>query len=164
MSEQVMRDKQAVIDVVVVGDIAGLAAALKRLSSSDPAEFAKITSDLLNTEQREQYAIVSIDRMPDVFHADSRVHGAVYTNGDFLCKRAHPSGCGLPIDEVRTVVEAVRHEYDQSVRDRVAGLKEQFEQIENLLGGHSFADRQLAVLARAELRKGHALLVAAITK
>ncbi|WP_286776578.1 MULTISPECIES: hypothetical protein [unclassified Pseudomonas] len=164
MSEQAKRDKQDAIDAVVAGDLAGLEAALKRLSGSDPADFARISRDLLNTDQREQYAIVGLAVMPDVFHADGKVYGAVYTNGDFLCKQAHPSGSGLPGAEVRSVVESVRQAFDQSLIDRVVALKEHIEQIESLLIGHSFADGRVACLASTELTKGQALMIAAITK
>ncbi|PLV12883.1 hypothetical protein [Pseudomonas guariconensis] len=164
MSEQAKRDKQDAIDAVVGGDLPRLEAALKRLSGSDPADFARITRDLLNTDQREQYAIVGFASMPDVFHADGKVYGAVYTNGDFLCKRAHQSGAGLPFAEVRSVVESVRQAFDQSVLDRVVALKEHIEQIEGVLTGHSFSDSRLANLAFTDLTKGQALMIAAITK
>lgn len=166
MPDQEKRDKQAVIDAVVGGDLAGLAPALKRLSGSDPYGFAAITSELLNTERREQYSIISIGYVhtPDVFHSEGKVYGATYVDGDFLCKRAYPVGIGLPFAEVREVVEAARQEYDNLVLEHATKLKEQFKQMDRLLGGHSFADDKLVSLAHVELVKGQALLIAAIAK
>lgn len=162
MSEQAKHDKQAVIDAVVGSDLAGLVLALKRLSDSSPSEFLGISHDLLNTEQREQFPLLGSGHLPAVYHADGKVFGATYTNGGIFCKRAHPAGTGLPFDEVRQSVEAVRVEFEQLVRDCVTGLKGQFEQIYRLLEGHSFADSTLVSLAHADLVKGQALLVAAL--
>lgn len=164
MSDQVKRDKQAVIDAVVGGELAGLASALKRLSDSSPSEFLVACQDLLNAEQRKQFHLLGFCRLPDAYHADGVVFGATYTSGDYLCKCAHPVGTGLPIAEVRVIVEAARQEYDNSVLERVTKLKEQFEQMDRLLAGHSFADSKLVSLAHVELVKGQALLIAAITK
>jgi hypothetical protein len=168
MSDQVKRDKQAVIDAVVGGDLDSLAPALKRLSGSSPYDFVVAAGALLNTEQREQYLTLGVfvgsSHMPDFFHAEGVVYGAIYVDGSPFCKRACPVGTGLPIAEVRVIVEAARQEYDNSVLERVTKLKEQFEQMDRLLAGHSFADSKLVSLAHVELVKGQALLIAAIAK
>lgn len=162
MTDQAKRDKQAVIDAVVGGDVAMLATALKRLSNSDPSAFLDITGDLLNTKQREQFPMIGFGRMPDAYHADGVVYGATYTDGPFLSKRAHPAGAGLPIDEVRQAVEKARAEYEQSVLNVVQNLGNTMELLDKMLAGHSFVDTKLASLAHVELLKGKALLVAAL--
>lgn len=162
MTEQAKRDKQAVIDAVVGGNLDGLTSALKRLSDSDPFEFSVITGNLLNIYQREQFAILCVGAMPDVFHSDGKVFGATYTDGDFLCKRAHPSGVGLPTGDVRQAVEKVRAEYEQSVLNAVKSLRNTMELVDKMLLGHSFADSKLTSLAHVELVKGQALLMAAL--
>jgi hypothetical protein len=151
MSEQAKRDKQAVIDAVIGGDLAGLALALKRLSDSSPSEFLGTSHDLLNTEQHEQFLMLGPCRQPDVYHADGMVFGATYTNGDFLCKRAHPAGTGLPFDEVRQAVEKARAEFEQSVMNVVCSLGNTMEHLDKMLVGHSFADSKLVSLACDEL-------------
>lgn len=163
MTDQAKRDKQAVIDAVVGGDLARLAPALKRLSESSPSEFLGVSHGLLNTEQCEQFPLLGFGHLPDVYHADGKVFGATYTNGDFLCKRAHPVGTGLPFDEVRQVAEKARTELEQSVMNVVRSLGNTMELLDKMLAGHSFADSKLTSLAHVELVKGKALMVAALT-
>lgn len=162
MTDQAKRDKQAVIDAVVGGDVAMLATALKRLSNSDPSAFLDITGDLLNTKQREQFSMIGFGRMPDAYHADGVVYGAMYTDGSIFLKRAHPAGVGLPIDAVRQAVEKARAEYEQSVLNVVHNLGSTMELLDKMLAGHSFVDTKLTSLAHVELLKGKALLVAAL--
>lgn len=162
MTDQAKRDKQAVIDAVVGGDLAMLTTALKRLSNSDPSGFLVITSDLLNTNQRETFSMMGFGRLPDAYHADGVVYGVMYTDGSFLSKRAHPAGAGLPIDEVSQAVEKARAEYEQSVLNVVHSLGSTMELLDKMLAGHSFVDTKLASLAHVELLKGKALLVAAL--
>lgn len=163
MTDQAKRDKQAVIDSVVGGDLAGLALALKRLSDSSPSEFLGISHDLLNTEQREQFPLLGFGHLPVAYHADGKVFGATYTNGSFLCKRAHPAGAGLAFGEVCQAVEKVRTEFEQSVMNVVRSLGNTMELLDKMLAGHSFADSKLTSLAHVELVKGRALMVAALT-
>lgn len=162
MTDQAKRDKQAVIDAVVGGDLPMLATALKRLSNSDPSGFLSITSDLLNTNQREQFSMMGFGRLPDAYHADGVVYGVMYTAGDFLSKRAHPAGAGLPIDEVSQAVAKARAEYEQSVLNVVHSLGSTMELLDKMLAGHSSVDTKLASLAHVDLLKGKALLVAAL--
>lgn len=163
MTEQAKRDKQAVIDAVVGGELAGLASALKRLSDSSPSEFLGACQDLLNAEQRKQFPLLGFCRLPDAYHADGVVFGATYTSGDYLCKCAHPVGTGLPFDEVRQAVEKARAEFEKSVMNVVCSLGNTTEHLDKMLAGHSFADSKLISLAHVELVKGKALLVAALT-
>lgn len=163
MTEQAKRDKQAVIDAVVGGDLAGLIPALKRLSDSSPSEFLWACQDLLNTEQRKQFPLLGFCRLPDAYHADGVVFGATYTSGDYLCKCAHPVGTGLPFDGVRQAAEKARAEFEQSVMNVVCSLGNTMELLDKMLTGHSFADSKLTSLAHVELVKGKALLVAALT-
>ncbi|MGH8351201.1 MAG: hypothetical protein ACRES5_32240, partial [Pseudomonas sp.] len=81
MTDQAKRDKQVVINAVVGGDLAILAQALTRLSQSDPSKFLRITEDLLNIQQCEQFSMLTFSYMPEVFHADGVVYGATYTDG-----------------------------------------------------------------------------------
>ncbi|WP_327440261.1 hypothetical protein [Pseudomonas donghuensis] len=166
MSEQAKRDKQAAIDAVVGGALDGLASALCRLSKSDPSGFLSLTGQLLDTEQHELFAMLCGGSWPEVFHAEGMVYGATYIDAGgmhFLCKRAHPVGSGLPFTEVQKVAFEARAIYDEIVLKKVVDLKAKMQEIDLLLKGHSFVDGGLAGLAHADLVKGQALLVAALT-
>jgi hypothetical protein len=163
MSEQAKRDKQAAIDAVVGGALDGLASALCRLSKSDPSGFLGLTGQLLDTEQRELFPIICGVVRPEVFQGEGMVYGATYVNAGGFCDRAHPVGSGLPFPEVQKVVQEVRAGYDEVVLKKAIDLKVKMQEIDLLLKGHSFVDGGLAGLARADLVKGQALLVAALT-
>ncbi|MBC2659965.1 hypothetical protein H7A76_31435 [Pseudomonas sp. MSSRFD41] len=163
MSDQAKHDKQAVIDAVVGGDISRLASALKRVSRSSPSGFLGVCRDLLETEQREQFFIVDTCSLPYTYHADGMVFGATYTNGDVFFRRAHPSGTGLALVDVQRTVAEVRSEYEADVMKKVGELKERLIELDLLLDGHSAVDHSISGLARADLTKGQALLLAAIT-
>lgn len=166
MSEQAKRDKQDVIDAVVGGTLERLASALHRLSKSAPFEFMTLTRQLLDTEQCELVHMVCGAPQSEFFHAKEMVYGATYTSAGgmhFLCERAHPVGSGLPLPEVQKVVLEVRANYDEGVLKKAIDLKIKMQEINLLLEGHSFVNGGLASLARADLVKGQALLVAALT-
>ncbi|MGF6595181.1 hypothetical protein [Pseudomonas sp. 2835] len=166
MSEQAKRDKQAAIDAVVGGALDGLALALYRLSKSDPQVFMSFTGQLLDTEQRELFPMIWGGVRPEVFHSEGMVYVATYVGAGgmhSLCSRAHPVGSGLPFPEVQKVVQEVRAGYDEVVLKKVIDLKVKMQEIDLLLKGHSFVDGGLAGLARTDLVKGQALLVAALT-
>ena len=166
MTEQAKRDKQAVIDAVIGGDLGGLALALVQLSKTDPSGFLILTGQLLDTEQCELVHMACNVPRSEFFHAKEMVYGATYTSAGgmhFLCERAHPVGSGLPLPEVQKVVLEVRANYDEGVLKKAIDLKIKMQEINLLLEGHSFVNGGLASLARADLVKGQALLVAALT-
>ncbi|MBP5054335.1 hypothetical protein [Pseudomonas chlororaphis] len=158
-------EKQAVKDVVeaVVGGDAGLLKqALLRLSLLPGYEFSTITGQLLDTEQREVFSLFASGLESPFYHRDGRVFGAVYTSHELMCKKANPSGAGLPLDQVREAVSKARGEHDEKVLKKALSLKAGLEELEDLLKRHSFADSKLTSLAHVELHKGQALLLAAL--
>ncbi|MNC56625.1 hypothetical protein D3C75_1062360 [compost metagenome] len=94
------------------------------------------------------------------------VYSATYVSAggmNFMCERAHPVGSGLPFPEVQRIVLEVRAVHDEVVLKKVVDVKAKMQEIDLLLKGHSFVDGGLAGLARADLVKGQALLIAALT-
>ncbi|MGH8379272.1 hypothetical protein [Pseudomonas sp.] len=162
MSEAEKQSVQAVIDAVVGGDVNRLKLGLVRLSQLPGREFSTITTQLLNTEQRESVPLVCFDLRSLFFHRDGWVFGSVYTPGEFLCENANPSGAGLPLEQVREAVQKARGEHDEKVLRKALDLKAAIEEMEDLLKRHSFADSKLTSLAQVELHKGQALLLAAL--
>lgn len=162
MSEAENQAVQVVVDAVVGGDLDRLERGLVSLSQLPGYEFSTVTGQLLNTEQRTTFSPICFGTRSPFFHRDGHVFGATYTSGVFLCENAHPSGAGLPFEEVRAAVEKARGEHDEKVLKKALGLKAALEEMEDLLKRHSFADSKLTSLAHVELYKGQALLLAAL--
>ncbi len=168
MSDQAKRDKEAVIDAVVSGDVGRLESALLRLTKSDAAGFLYMTGQLLKAEQAKQHCSFGLGGysigLPPFYFDDGVLYGATYTNSvHFMLKDAHRSGAGIAHEEVCRIVSKVRGEYDEGVLKKARELKAHMEELEALLSGHSFVDSKLSSLAHVELVKGQALLVAALT-
>ncbi|AIC20594.1 hypothetical protein EY04_17270 [Pseudomonas chlororaphis] len=162
MSDVEKQAVQAVVDAVIGGDLARLKPALARLSLLPGYEFSTITSQLLDTEQREIFSLFGIGLESPFYHRDGHVFGAVYTSHELMCRKANPSGAGLPLDQVREAVGKARGEHDEKVLKKAMSLKAELEELEDLLKRHSFADSKLTSLAHVELHKGQALLLAAL--
>lgn len=162
MSEAENQAVQFVVDAVVGGNLDRLERGLVRLSQLPGYEFSTVTGQLLNTEQRTTFSPICFGTRSPFFHRDGHVFGAAYTSGVFLCENAHPSGAGLPFEDVRAAVEKARGEHDERVLKKALGLKAALEEMEDLLRRHSFADSKLTSLAHVELYKGQALLLAAL--
>lgn len=162
MSEAEKQAVQAVVDAVVGGDLGRLKSGLARLSELPGYEFSTVTGQLLKTEQRETFPIVCFGLKSPFFHREGRVFGAVYTPGELLCENANPAGAGLPLEQIREAVQKARGEHDEKVLQKALRLKAALEEMEDLLMRHSFADPELARLARADLHKGQAMLLAAL--
>ncbi|MBM5459238.1 hypothetical protein H8F21_16855 [Pseudomonas sp. P66] len=168
MTDQAKRDKQAVIDAVVGGDVGRLESALLRLAKSDASGFLYMTGQLKSTEQTKQHLSIGLGvysiGLPPFYFDDGVLYGATYTDSDhFMTKDAHRSGAGIVHEEVCQIVSKVRAEYDEGVLKKVRELKANMEELDALLAGHSFADSKLASLAHVDLVRGQALLVAALT-
>lgn len=166
MSEQVDRATQAVVDSLVSGSLSSLSSALVRLALVSPSAFLYTTIGLLNTDHPKTVSSIMIglcgQGSGDFYHADGRVYGAVYTDHMFLCKKAHPSGAGIPLEDVRAAVAKARDEHEELILKKVQALESIFQEIDNLVAGHSFADSKLLSLAHVDLVRGKALLWAAL--
>ncbi|TFF38142.1 hypothetical protein [Pseudomonas sp. RIT623] len=166
MSEESKRLKQYVIDAVVGGNLDRLGPGLASLAEVDPGEYLELTRQMINIDLPKRSSLISCGSRPEFFHADGAVYGAVLTDAPWPCsfeRDAHPSGTGLALADVQRTVAETRRDYEATVLKKVAELKEGLSELNFLLGGHSAVDRSIASLARADLTKGHALLVAAVT-
>lgn len=165
MSEQVDRATQAVVDSVISGSLGSLSSALVRLALASPSVFLRVTIELLNTDQPKTVsALIGLrgQGAGDFYHTDGRVFGAVYTDQMLFCKEAHPSGVGIPFEDVCAAVTKARGEHEELILNRVQALDGIFQELDTLLAGHSFADGKLLRLASVDLVKGKALLWAAL--
>jgi hypothetical protein len=162
MSDAEKQAVQCVVDAVVGGDLGRLKSGLARLSELPGYEFSTVTGQLMNTDQREKFSMFVIGYESPFYYRDGHVFGAVYTPSEFMCKKASPSGEGLPFEQVRDAVLKARGEHDEKVLQKALGLKAALEEMEDLLKRHSFADSKLTSLAHVELHKGQALLLAAL--
>ncbi|MEE1881517.1 hypothetical protein V0R55_15220 [Pseudomonas soli] len=166
MSEESKRLKQYVIDAVVGGNLDRLGPSLASLSKVDPGEYLALTRQLIDTSLPKQTTTLALGFQPEFFHADGIVYGVAFADAPMpamFTRNAHPSGAGLALEDVQRVVAETRTEYEAGVLKKVAELKERLSELGFLLGGHSFVDQAIASLARTDLIKGHALLVAAVT-
>lgn len=166
MSEESKRLKQYVIDAVVGGNLDRLGSSLASLSKVDPGEYLALTRQLIDTGLPKQTTTLSFGFQPEFFHADGIVYGVVFADAPtpaLFTRNAHPAGTGLALEEVHRIVAETRTEYESGVLKKVAELKERLSELDFLLGGHSFVEQYIASLARTDLAKGHALLVAAVT-
>ncbi|WP_445672687.1 hypothetical protein [Pseudomonas inefficax] len=91
------------------------------------------------------------------------MYGATYTRGEWLCKDAHRAGTGIAHDSVVGIVAKVRADFDEAVLKKVIELKSALAEIDRLLVGHSSRNDNLSGLARVDLLKAQALLLASIT-
>lgn len=168
MCEESKRLKQYVIDAVVGGNLDRLGPSLASLSKVDPGEYLVLTRQLIDVDLPKRVSTLVYVQLPDFFHADGLVRGAVFSGsgGAFsaFTSSVHPAGVGLALEDVQRVVDETRTEYEAGVLKKVAELKERLSELDFLLGGHSAVDQSIASLARTDLAKGHALLVAALTK
>ena len=75
MSEQVARDTKAVVDAVSVGNIDRLSLTLRRLVDSAPAEFLRLTANLINTTQHTHMPNLGfvVFAKSEFYHADGSV-------------------------------------------------------------------------------------------
>lgn len=164
MSEQADRDAQAVTDAVIGGSIDRLGPALDRLADSAPANFLRLTSNLIDATQVTRVSNIGFIGVVDseFYHADGMVFGSVYTPDEWFSRKVSPCGSGLPYDQVSAIAIKARAEYDEAVLKKAMQLKGSLEEIDRMLNGHSFADGKLTSMAHADLFKGHALLVAAL--
>lgn len=162
MSEAEKQAVQYVVDAVVGGDLGRLKSGLARLSELPGYEFSTVTGQLMSTDQREKFSLFVIGYESPFYYRDGHVFGAVYTPSEFMCKKANPSGEGLPFEQVRDAVLMARGEHNEKVLKKVLALKADLEELGDLLKGHSFADPELTSLARTELHKGQVLLLAAL--
>lgn len=170
MCEESKRLKQYVIDAVVGGNLDRLGPSLASLSKVDPGEYLALTRQLLDTELPKQVSTLVCISLPEFFHADGAVYGAVFSGsgGAFsafssFTTSVHQAGVGLALEDVQRIVAETRAEYEAGVLKKVAELKDRLSELDFLLGGHSAVDHSIASLARTDLTKGHALLVAAST-
>ncbi|MBH3308974.1 hypothetical protein I5P84_05835 [Pseudomonas mosselii] len=167
MSEESKRLKQYVIDAVVGGNLDRLGPSLASLSKVDPGEYLALTCQLLDTELPKQVSTLVYISLPEFFHADGVVYGAVFSasGGAFssFTTSVHQAGVGLALEEVQRIVAETRTDYEAGFLKKVEELKERLLELDFLLGGHSAVDHSIASLARTDLTKGHALLVAAST-
>ncbi|AGZ34614.1 MAG: hypothetical protein ACOKSU_26995 [Pseudomonas sp.] len=166
MSEESKRLKQNVIDAVVGGNLDRLGPSLASLSKVDPGEYLALSCQLIDPDLQKQVSTLCCLSLPEFFHAEGVVYGVAFTGAgwpDMFIRNAHPSGRGLPLEDVQRVVAETRREYESVVLKKVAELKERLFELDFLLSGHSVVDRPIASLARTDLTKGQALLVAAIT-
>ncbi|MGE1157015.1 hypothetical protein [Pseudomonas kitaguniensis] len=166
MSEKVDRATQAVVDSLISGSLSSLSSALVRLALISPSAFLYATIGLLNTDHPKTVSSIMIglcgQGSGDFYHADGRVYGAVYTDHMLLCKKAHPSGVGILLEDVRAAVTKARNEHEELIVKKVQALEGIFQEIDTLVAGHSYADSKLLSLAHAELVRGKALLWAAL--
>ncbi|MBW9245000.1 hypothetical protein [Pseudomonas paracarnis] len=164
MSEQADRDTQAVADAVIGGNIEKLGPALSRLADSDPAKFLRLTGKLIDATQVTRVVNIGLFGITDseFYHADGMVFGSVYTPDEWFSRKVGPCGVGIPYDQVSSIANKVRAEYDETVLKKAMQVKESLEELDRLLNGHSFANSKLTSMAHADLFKGHALLVAAL--
>ncbi|MBC8877898.1 hypothetical protein [Pseudomonas cerasi] len=164
MTDKAKNDAQPAIDAIVLGDSDLLARALQRLSTTLPDVFIRVTGQLIDATQREYVSVmcIGIGHVSDFYHADGKVFGAVYTNSNFLARKAGPSGVGIEYEKVKGIAVKARTEYDETVLKKALQLKDALNELDKMLGGHSFADSKLTSLAHVDLFKGHALLLAAL--
>ncbi len=164
MTDKAKNDAQPVIDAIVLGDAQLLARALQRLATTWPDVFIRVTGRLIDSTQREYVSVISIGTCyaSDFYHADGKVFGAVYTDSNFLARKAGPAGVGIDHEAVKGITLKARAEYDETVLKKALQLKDALDELDRLLVGHSFADSKLTSLAHADLFKGHALLLAAL--
>ncbi|MDH0646204.1 hypothetical protein N5D48_05230 [Pseudomonas sp. GD03858] len=166
MSEESKRFKQYVIDAVVGGNLDRLGPSLASLSKVDPGEYLALTCQLIGADVPKQVSSLCYVSLPEFFHADGIVYGVAFADAPMpamFTRNAHPSGAGLALSDVQRVVAETRREYEAAVLKKVAELKGRLFELDFLLSGHSVVDRSIASLARTDLTKGHALLVAAVT-
>lgn len=166
MSEESKRLKQYVIDAVVGGKLDRLGPSLASLSKVDPGEYLALTCQLIDTGLPKQVITLALGCQPEFFHADGIVYGVAFTDAPMpamFTRNAHPCGAGLALADVQRTVAETRRDYEVTILKKVAELKELLSELDFLLGGHSAVDRSIAILARTDLTKGHALLVAAVT-
>lgn len=166
MSEESKRLKRYVMESVVGGDLDSLGLNLARLSRVDPSEYIAITAQLIDTNLPKQVHMICIGSTPEFVHADGVVYVAVFADApmpSMFTRNAHPSGIGLALQDVQRVVAEARSQYDDAVLKKALNLKDSMAELDSLLEGHSAVDHSLASFARADLAKGQALLIAALT-
>ncbi|MCL8303235.1 hypothetical protein [Pseudomonas mosselii] len=166
MCEESKRLKQYVIDAVVGGNLDRLGPSLASLSKVDPGEYLALTRQLIDTGLPKQTTTLVFGYQPEFFHADGIVYGVAFADAPMpamFTRNAHPSGTGLALADVQRAVAETRRDYEATILKKVAELKERLSELDFLLGGHSAVDQSIASLARTDLAKGHALLVAAVT-
>lgn len=165
MSERIQQDRQSVVEAVVSGDADRLSRSLKRLADSCPGSFLHYTSELIKTEHAKRHSLLCASLYSDAppfYFEDGVVYGATYTQGDFLCKDAHRAGTGIAHHAVVEIVAKARSGFDETVLKKVIELKSALAEIDRLLVGHSSCDNMLSGLARVDLLKAHALLLASL--
>ncbi|MBH3412950.1 hypothetical protein [Pseudomonas putida] len=167
MSEESKRLKQYVIDAVIGGNLDRLSSSLASLSKVDPGEYLVLTRQLIDTGLPKQTPTLAFCCQPEFFHADGIVYGVAFADApmpSMFVRNAHPSGGGLALADVQRAVADTRRDYEATILKKVAELKELLSELDFLLGGHSSVDKSIASLARTDLTKGHALLVAAVAQ
>lgn len=167
MSDQAERYAQAVVDAVISGDAGKLGSALRWLSKTDASRFAVITKQLLDIEREKKLSTMVfpplINTLPPFYYGEEFVYAAAYVDCGNFMKEAFPSGIGIPYPAVKAVVAKVRAEFDQAVVKRIKELRGHIKDLVEQACGHSSDNIGAIGLARIDLMKGQALLIAAVS-
>lgn len=167
MSDQAERYVQAVVDAVISGDAGKLESALRWLSKTDANRYAVIGKQLLDTDREKKLSSMLvpplINTLPPFYYRAGFVYAAAYVDCESFMKEAFPAGIGIPYPAVKAVVAKVRAEFDQALVKRIKEFRGHIKDLVEQACGHSSDNIGAIGLARIDLMKGQALLIAAVS-